>query len=140
MDQRLEDQIRWYDSKSVAAQNNYKRLRMTEMIFSASIPVLVTFWSSKQGVPIAVAILGACVAVFAGIHGLFNFQENWIEYRSTAEILKHEKYMFLTNSGIYQDNSNAFNQLVERTESIISRENINWAQLNSNKSCLKSPD
>lgn len=138
LDQRLEDQIEWYDSKSVKAQNNYKRLRMAEMVFSASIPILVTFWNNSKWISTTVAILGACITIFAGIHGLYNFQENWIEYRSTAEILKHEKYMYLTKSGIYAEEKTDFKQLVDRVESIISHENINWAQLNSAKKSKSS--
>jgi hypothetical protein len=137
---RVDDQIYWYDGKSQKAQKNYKRLKIAEMVCSASIPILVTFWNSLAYIPPVVAILGAVVTVLTGIHGLYNFHENWIEYRSTAETLKHEKFMYLTQSGIYKENENAFNQFVERVESIISRENINWAQLNvseATKSCSK---
>jgi len=78
-----------------------------------------------------VAVLGATVTVCSGIQGLYNFHENSIKYRLTAETLKHEKYMFLTRSGIYQGSNNPLNLLVKRVESIIANENINWAQLNS---------
>lgn len=135
---RVDDQITWYDNKSQKAQRNYKRLKIMEMVCSASIPILVAFWNSLTFIPPIVALLGAIVTVLAGIHGLYNFHENWIEYRSTAEILKHEKFMYLTQSGIYKENENAFNQFVERVESIISHENTNWAQLNVSeaaKSC-----
>ncbi|NLZ94545.1 MAG: DUF4231 domain-containing protein [Bacteroidales bacterium] len=135
---RVDDQIYWYDGKSQKAQKNYKRLKIAEMVCSASIPILVAFWNSLTYIPPIVALLGAVVTVIAGIHGLYNFHENWIEYRSTAETLKHEKFMYLTQSGIYKDNENAFYQFVERVESIISHENTNWAQLNvpeATKSC-----
>lgn len=57
------------------------------------------------------------------------YHENWIQYRSTAEILKHEKFLYLTRSGGYKNSSASFNELVERCESIISSENVDWVQL-----------
>ena len=55
--------------------------------------------------------------------------DNWIDYRRTAESLKHEKYMFLTGTGVYKNEKDDFSLLVERCETIISSENINWANL-----------
>jgi hypothetical protein len=59
--------------------------------------------------------------------------ENWIEYRSICETLKHEKFMYLYKTGVYRDDTNRFEYFVERVESIISQENINWASLIKNE-------
>lgn len=32
---------------------------------------------------------------------LFQFQQNWITYRATAEALKHEQFLFLSEAGPY---------------------------------------
>ena len=40
--------------------------------------------------------------------------------------------MYLTRTGVY-DTESPFKLLVERVESIISKENVNWASLNSNQ-------
>lgn len=127
---RLDDQIDWYSTKSQWNQCWYKRAKKTEMILAAFIPIGIAFWSDNFYVKFLIALAGATIAVLSGIHGLYNFHENWIEYRSISETLKHEKYMFLTKTGVYSDGENSFQFLVERIESIISHENINWAQLN----------
>jgi hypothetical protein len=39
--------------------------------------------------------LGAVVVVVEGFQQLNQYQQLWTSYRSTAEALKHEKYLFL---------------------------------------------
>ena len=63
---------------------------------------------------------------------LFNHQKNWIEYRKTSELLKQEKFMYLFKSGVYRDEKYPNITLVERCETMISNENINWANLQTN--------
>ena len=84
---------------------------------------------------IVIALISLILAVVISIHTFLKPQENWIEYRKTSEILKHEKYMYQSMSGVYniEDEESRFRELVERCETIISHENINWAQLNSNE-------
>lgn len=71
--------------------------------------------------------LGVVIAVSVAAGSLYKFQENWIQYRTTAETLKHEKYLYLTKSAPYNE-ENAFIQLVQRIESLISKENTQWSR------------
>ena len=41
--------------------------------------------------------------------------------------------MYLYKTGVYKDDTNRFEYFVERIESIISQENINWASLIKNE-------
>lgn len=127
IEERLDNQIEWYNSKSQWNQKCYKWLKNFELILSALIPVLLVASFDEYWTKIVVGFFGATITVISGLHGLYNFFENWIEYRATAETLKHEKNMYLTHSGVYSDCDGNFQQLVERTESIISKENVNWA-------------
>jgi len=133
--ERLDKQIGWYDDKSMWNQKWYTRLKRVELILSALIPVAVPFTTEYGLIKIIIAIAGSVIAIITGIHGLYNFHENWIQYRSTCEILKREKYMYQTRSGIYSEAADPFRLLVERAENIISHENINWTQIQ--KSCVK---
>ena len=65
------------------------------------------------------------LAAITAILGLYKFQENWLEFRTTCESLKHEKYLFLTKSEPY-DQEESFRLLVDRVESLISKENTAW--------------
>lgn len=124
---RLDDQIEWYDNKSIHAQNVYKRLQSTEIILAACIPFFSGYVTTHWLIPFTIALLGALVVVVTSITRLGNYHENWLQYRSTCELLKHEKYLYLTSTNPYKEKN--FQLLVERVESIISSENVNWSQL-----------
>lgn len=126
--QRLDEQISWYDKKSQWNQRWYKRLKATEIFMAILIPFLVGYIAeTAPGVKFAVGFLSVIVAAIAGLVSLYKFQENWIEYRTTVESLKHEKYLYLTKTGPY-DGADVFNKLVENVEGLISKENTRWAQ------------
>lgn len=126
---RLEDQIDWYDKKSIDTQKKYKRLKRTTIIASALIPIvsLATDFDTK----FIVSFLGALITMVEGINSLNKYGDNWTRYRSICETLKSEKYMFLSRSGVYSEEESDFSYFVERIETIISQENINWASLNN---------
>jgi len=127
IEKRLDDQINWYDAKSVSAQRTYKLLQTFEIIIAALIPFLSGFVEKHRLISIAVPFLGTLVVIIASLLKLGKYHENWLQYRQTCELLKHEKYLFLTGTSPYEEKS--FQLLVERVESIISAENINWSQL-----------
>lgn len=124
---RLDDQIDWYGNKASKHQKKYIFCRIIELTLAASIPVLLLI--EANWIKIIAGTAGAIVATSSGIQSVYKFHENWIEYRATSETLKHEKFLYLTRSGVYKDNENILQLLTERVESIISHENINWSQI-----------
>lgn len=98
------------------------------IIAAAAIPVFAAI-----SVPASlIGGLGALIVILEGIQGMNQYQHNWITYRSTAEALKHEKYLFLGNAGPpYQDTAKPLPPLLaDRVEALISREHAQWiAQL-----------
>jgi hypothetical protein len=125
---RLEPQIAWYDNKSASHKRWYVSLRVAEILSAA----LIVFFTG--GIVVhpdwalyVVAGLGVVVAVAAGVTSLFHLQENWIQYRSTCETLRHEKYLYLTKVDPY-NTADPFSLLVGRIESLISKEHTAWAQ------------
>jgi hypothetical protein len=127
VEQRLNDQISWYDRKSSTTQRWFKRLRFAEIVAAATIPFLSGFADDSFQIKIAIGALGVVVAVIASLLGLLQLQERWIEYRATAEALKTEKFLFLTQTDPY-DKDDAFHLLVRRVEALLSKENAEWAQ------------
>jgi len=131
IEQRLDDQINWYDKKSGFNQKWYKRLRLTEIVFASTIPLLAGYsqMSGKIGLTIGIAIgvIGLMVAVLAGIVSLYQFQENWNEYRVCAESLKQEKYLYLARVEPYNGDQ-PFELLVQRVEALLKSETTGWAQ------------
>ena len=131
LEQRLDDQINWYDRKSASNQAAYKRLRLIEIVAAASIPLLAGYSqiTGRVGMAIGVIIgvIGLIVAVIAGIVSLYRFQENWNEYRASAESLKQEKYLYLARVEPY-DGEQPFELLVQRVEALLKSETTGWAQ------------
>jgi Protein of unknown function (DUF4231) len=124
--QRLEDQIAWYDRKTAYNKRWFISLRAVEITAAATVPFLSGF-ASNLWVSGAVGIIGIVITVCAGITHLCHFQERWIEYRTTAETLKKEKFLFVTKTDPY-NGDNAFPNLVQRVENLVSKEVGSWAQ------------
>jgi len=127
IEQRLLDQIKWYSAKSQFNQRWFKRLRILEIVSAAVIPFLAGLGPVVPYYQFVVGALGAVIAISAGISAIYKFHENWIEYRTTAETLKHELYLYETRCSPY-DNEEAFCRLVERVEGLISKENTRWSR------------
>ena len=119
--ERLENQIRWYSDKSRRSQRLFKWLKFVEIVAAAAIPVLAAFGGS---VTIA-AVLGAIIVVLEGVLHVNQYQSNWLTYRSTAEALKHEKFLYLARAGPYSVDR-AHELLAERIEGLISQEHAKW--------------
>ena len=118
---RLEDQIGWYSRKSRENQRLYKWLKLLEIAVAASLPVVAAVHS-----PVWVTGgLGAVIVVLEGAQHLYQFQEHWITYRSTAEALKHERYLYLAHAAHY-GGDDPHSQLAERLEGLISQEHAKW--------------
>src|SRR6185436_13624819 len=78
------------------------------------------------GLKIIVGVIGIIVAAVAGLITLIKFQENWIEYRTVAESLKLEKFLFLSKAGPYKNLTDAYPLFVERFESLVSTSTKKW--------------
>ncbi len=121
---RLDDQISWYDRKSMWNQAWHKRLKLVEILLAASIPIASVGISND----ILTAALGTGVVVLEGIQGFYQYGNLWTSYRSTCEALKHEKYLFLANAGPYRRVSEPLVTLAERLESLVSQEHAKWVR------------
>lgn len=120
---RLEEQLDWYDRKSIAAQRAYKDVKIAQLAAAAAVPVL-----AAADVPKAwIAGVSALLVVLAGLQQLYQWQTNWVLDRSTAEALKHERYLYLGHAGPYGAR-NRHRVLAERIEGLVSQEHARWTQ------------
>jgi hypothetical protein len=125
--QRLEDQLNWYDRKSTESQRLYKWLKLLEIAVAASLPVVAAVHSPVW----LTGGLAAVIVILEGTQHLYQFQQNWITYRSTAEALKHEQYLYLAKAGPYSDGDRHMH-LAERIEGLISQEHAKWTASQKN--------
>jgi hypothetical protein len=134
--ERLEDQISWYDRKSSANQQTFRRIKVMEIVAAALIPFVSGF--RIQQATWVTAGLGVLVTVLEGLLHLNQYQQNWITYRSTCEALKHEKYLYLGKAGPYASAQDPHSLLAERVESQVSQEHAKWASVQQQEPKAKS--
>jgi len=124
--ERVQKQIAWYDRKGAFNKRWFISLRAVEMASAATVPFLAGFtgnpWMSRT-----VGVIGIIITVSAGMTHLCQFQKRWIEYRTTAESLKKEKFLFVTSTKPY-NGDDAFSVFVQRVENMVSKEVGVWAQ------------
>ena len=123
---RLEDQLSWYDRESVRCQKLYKRFKLLQVVLAVGIPIAshlepeVAKWTTS--------VAGALIAILEAIQHMNQYSTLWITYRSTAERLKHEKFLFLSAAGPYKGlaEDERLVALAERVEEHVSSEHANW--------------
>lgn len=119
----LQDQIEWYDRRSGSNQRAFKYLKICTISAAALIPVLARI----SGMSWVTAGLGVLIVILEGLQQVNQYHSNWIAYRSTAEALKHEKFLYLARAGIYATANDPHGLLAERIESSVSQEHAKWA-------------
>ncbi|MGH4016754.1 MAG: DUF4231 domain-containing protein [Pseudonocardiaceae bacterium] len=120
---RLQDQLGWYDRKSIAAQQAYKRVKLVQLTVGATVPVV----AALQAPAALTAALASVVVIAEGAQQLYRWHTNWVLYRATAEALRHEKYLYLAAAGPYSTEDRQ-RILAERLEGLISQEHAQWTE------------
>ncbi|MBC2732463.1 DUF4231 domain-containing protein [Thiobacillus sp.] len=123
---RLEDQMQWYDNKSLHSQRWYKWLKLAQVALAVLIPVMSLLPADLA--KWATAISGIAIALLEAVQQMNQYSTLWVTYRATAERLKHEKYLFLSAAGPYRGlpEPERLIQLAERVEEHVSTEHANW--------------
>jgi hypothetical protein len=120
--ERLEQQIEWYDRRSIRNQRSFKFLQFAEIAAGALVPLAAGLALR----PLLTGGLGVLIVILEGVQQVNQHHHNWITYRSTCESLKHEKYFYLAKAGPCAEVADAHALLAERIESLISQEHAKW--------------
>lgn len=120
---RYEREIAWYDRRAQQNQWLHRGLQLYAIAASVTIPVLL----SVEDLPeVAIGALAASVAAAGGIMALLKPNENWLNYRATAETLRKELHLYRAAAGEYEKAPDRKKVFVERVEALISREHTVW--------------
>ena len=142
---RLEEEINYYDKESGHAKRMFYRLKTATLALSVSIPVASGFVAYYPAIgtlktSIFTALLGGTIALLEGIQQLKQYHQNWITYRSTAESLKHEKYLYIGKAGPYATANDPHALLTETVESLVSQEHAKWSSVQQQTGKAESAD
>jgi len=131
LNERYYPQVNWYDEKAIWNQKIYKQMQWGIIVLAALTPILVVIggvWERWLAV-----IVSVLVAI--GTAGLktFNYQENWINYRSTCEALRKEIHYYNSKIDSYEKADDSIALFVKRVEALLSRENTMWLTVHNQK-------
>ena len=101
LENRLQKQIDWYDKKSIDCQRKYKIFQIIEIIIAAFIPLLSGYTTNNSIIALIIGICGAVIAIIESVTKLNKYHENWVQYRTTCELLRYQKQLFITKSAPY---------------------------------------
>ena len=127
--ERYEQQINWYEKKSSSNKKWFMYLEISLITFSAITPILIVidFISAAfVGLRWIAVLTSVLTVILASSLRTFKFQENWVNYRTTSELLKKEQYFFKTNIGDYSRVQDKKALFVKRSESLISQAHTTW--------------
>jgi hypothetical protein len=119
---RVTSQQEWYDRHSGHSRRWYVSIKVSQIVLAALVPVL-----SGAGANTAlVGSLGAGIVALEGIQQLFQFHRNWVQYRASASMLGHEKYLHSVGAGDYAVATDPDGLLAERVEKLLLSESSQW--------------
>jgi hypothetical protein len=125
VEKRYKDQLGFYSKASAKNQLRYKQFQWILIVLSASTPILAAFDPQRMQIPLI--IISALVAVLTAGLKTFQYQELWITYRATNELLKPEIHYYHFGVGPYaEDGIDKETLFVSRVESILDKEHVNW--------------
>src|SRR6266550_3409256 len=130
---RINDQLRFYDRKASFYKSRYLFMRAATVVGGAIVPVLVNlsfapvsvnlwfFVVSLNIVKVSTTLISLMVVLFVSLESVYHFKEQWKNYRSTAELLKKEYFLFASGEGRYSGKleAEAFKLFVEQSETAI---------------------
>ena len=131
IEKRYKPQLQYYEKHASDNRVRFYISQIVIIVVSALIPIINTIPSNidnMDAIKMASSIFGFIIIIATGFLQLTKSQENWISYRSTAELLKSEYHLFKMKSGDYSDEKMGNDKtkreqlFVNRIETIISEE------------------
>lgn len=136
INERVDDQIKYFDDRSITNQQNYKRLKSVAIVCNLfTTATIALFFAVPEPFKIYLGILALISSII--VLGTYQWEEfqsyggKWEKFRLVAEQLKSEKNLFYARAGRYSTpHSNKANQLfVETIEGLIKGTDISYFAL-----------
>jgi hypothetical protein len=124
------DQVTYMSKRSRETRNWYYRLRMTAIIGSVVVPILLglqpNIKNSKVDLRWLTIGLSGIVAVSTAVEEFFHFGDRWRHFRRTTEALKTQGWQFSQLGGLYNaypTHEAAFQSFTTYIEMLLQHEN-----------------
>lgn len=128
---RVIDQIKYYDDSAIKKQANYKFWSIISITLSGLIPIFTLLTDTGWGLAfkLIVTTLSSAVTAITASVTLCAYKELWIQYRTNCEILKSVLHRFFLKSGEFKGktDSELLETLVLSCEEYLTKEFQTWA-------------
>ena len=124
LNDRVLAHIDYCEDVAYSYRSKYYLIEWILIIVASLTPIFVilnfsfTRGSWAQWIPVASSTV---VAILTGGLKTFRYEENWKKYSELSELLKKEKYQFMTGSGIYQSSDSPETLFIEAVETILGK-------------------
>lgn len=120
---RVDPQIEWHNRKSINNKRWYLFCSWILIVGSILTGFMIPLC---QIVGVALSVV---VAITASLSRVYKFHSKWRLYRLTSEMLIHEKVLYETQMGVYNNQNTAYSNLVYNVEAILMKTNSSWEKL-----------
>jgi Protein of unknown function (DUF4231) len=120
---RLAQYQGWYDAKAEKTKAMHLRMKTVAVVGGSLVPVLVNL--DLPSAKLAATVLSLVVVVSVSLESVYRYREQWKNYRSTEQLLGHERVYFEAKIGPYSGlaDEECLRTLVARVERAIANEN-----------------
>jgi hypothetical protein len=113
----LEESFDRFDRESEVNKRLYQYLKVLTLIAGGSVTVA----AALSAPPLFTATIGALLVLIEGVQQLFRYHDRWLSFRTTAESLKREKFLYSVAAPPYGPQPDPA-LLAERIEAILATE------------------
>ncbi len=132
--QRYRDEIEWYGRVKQSHRGTYQILQVCVIVFSSLTPILILIEQLPKALQ---ALPAALAAILTAVLATFRYQDNYVRFGYTLELLKSELFKYETRSTReYEpsaDKQKALEHFIARMEDIIMTEVADWRQAATRK-------
>jgi hypothetical protein len=131
---RYQELIQWYEKHKRSQRRVYQLLQGCVILFSGLTPILILIDQTPKALQ---ALPAALAGIFTAILATFRFQDNYVRFGLTLELLKSELFRYeMKAARAYApgvDEQKALERFVEKMEDLIRAEVMDWRQTVLNK-------
>lgn len=133
--------LKWYSKKSTRCKLLYYFCASISIIIPALI-TLITSCTTMESTEFiyfldykcVISLLSTIATIVAGILALTRWQEGWIRYRTTIEIIKSSLTVYLVERESPQEDIKKMDEkFIKEIEEIVKNENMEWLRTRKNQ-------
>jgi hypothetical protein len=116
----------WYRTAAIRSRRSYRVSETAILVVSAAVPLAGAIEPRNAVIP---AILGAVVVILSGMRAIFHWQENYLRFSNTRELIEAERRLYRTSCAPYDDAATRSMKLAAAVTRIEREEMGGWSKI-----------